>query len=120
MLEMFSCAKFFVFVFGSIEIENNEKDLNANHFWNKIKFKEEEKRENWTEYSQRSCVLCLKRFQFCMSLEGEKDLLCLPSEFFLATAVSATESSDRLAFIGLPLLVTSEGASQNGGEEKFN
>lgn len=35
------------------------------------------------------------------------DFPCLPSEFFLAKAVSATESSDRLAFIGLPLLVTS-------------
>lgn len=33
--------------------------------------------------------------------------LFLPSEFFLAKAVSATESSDRLGFIGRPLLVTS-------------
>lgn len=35
----------------------------------------------------------------------------LPSEFFLARAVSATESSERLAFIGcLPLLATSVNA----------
>lgn len=30
-----------------------------------------------------------------------------PSEFFLDSAVSATESSLRLGFMGLPLLVTS-------------
>lgn len=52
-------------------------------------------------------------------VKGETDLLCLPSEFFLATAVSATESSDRLAFIGLPLLVTSEGGEQGMKEKEF-
>lgn len=45
MLEMFICAKFFVFVFGSIEIENNEKYLNANHFCiqNQVERRREEK-----------------------------------------------------------------------------
>lgn len=47
------------------------------------------------------------------------DLVCLPSEFFLARAVSATESSDRLAFIGLPLLVTSAESSLGLMREKF-
>lgn len=43
-----------------------------------------------------------------------------PSEFFLEIAVSATESSLRLAFIGRPLFVTSANTQIENGNKKIS